>query len=69
MSVHYLPAIVHGGQKRALDLPEQEFQPVLECWGSNLGPSENQPVLLTADPPLLFLLKCLKYLYLLKQKE
>lgn len=28
-----------------------ELEPVLECWDSNLGPLEKQPVLLTADPP------------------
>lgn len=40
--------IVREGQKRVLDL----FVTPCGCWESNLHPLDEQPVLLTSEPPL-----------------
>ena len=39
-------------QKRALDPITENCEPSCACWELNLGPLEEQPVLLTADPSL-----------------
>jgi hypothetical protein len=42
----------HKGQKRALDSLELKLWATTGYWESNLGPLEEQPVLLTTEPPL-----------------
>jgi hypothetical protein len=50
----YLPGACRG-QKRVWDPLEVELQ-VAVSWESNLGPEEEQPVLLTIEPSLQLLL-------------
>lgn len=47
MSVHHSCVGTHGYQKRALDLLELGLQTVVIC---SVGPVEERPVLLAADP-------------------
>jgi hypothetical protein len=39
-------------QKRASDLITGGFEPPCGCWDLNSGPSEEQSVFLTTEPPL-----------------
>jgi hypothetical protein len=41
-----------AGQMRALDPITDGCEPPRGCWELNLGPLEEQPVLLTAEPSL-----------------
>jgi hypothetical protein len=39
-------------QKKASDLILKDYEPLCGCWKLNLGPLEEQSVLLTAEPSL-----------------
>ena len=53
MYVHHMCACDQRGQKRASDPLKLELQKVCElpceCWKLNLGPVQEQPVLLTTE--------------------
>ena len=47
-----MPACMAAGQKRALDLITNGYEPPCGCCELNSGPLEESPVLLTTQPSL-----------------